>query len=295
MNAGAWAPQRAAVIGPGRMGGAVALALDAAGVPVVAVAGRGEEALQRFVALVPGAAVSDVGAAARAGDLVVVAVPDDAVEAVVAQVTAADAVREGSRWVHLAGSLGLAPLRPARLAGARVAACHPAASAPDAATGAAALAGAAWAVTADVRDTGWATALVTRLGGRPVAVADGARTLYHAALVLASNGTGGVVALARDLLAGAGVADPAPFLAPLATASVANVAVRGVAALTGPVSRGDAGTVARHVAELTAVLPEALPAYRALATLLLGQARRAGLDPAAAAGVARALEGDRGT
>ena len=64
----------------------------------------------------------------------------------------------------------------------------------------------------------------------------------------------------------------------------------GPAALTGPVRRGDAGTVARQVAELAALYPEALPAYRELARLLLGYARRGGLDDAAAAAVAAALD-----
>jgi predicted short-subunit dehydrogenase-like oxidoreductase (DUF2520 family) len=230
--------RRAAVIGPGRVGTAVGMALAAAGYDVAAVAGRGE----------------------------------------------------GSRWVHTSGGHGTDVLDLPRRAGAAVAACHPAQTFPDPDTGFASLPGTAWAVTAAERDLGWARVLVADLRGTPVTVAEGNRTLYHAGLAVGANATTSVVTMARDLLLGAGVQDPGAFLGPLVTTAGANAAERGAQALTGPVRRGDVGTVAAHLAELRAVLPEVVDIYVALQELALAQARRAGLDEEAAGRVAAVLE-----
>ena len=279
-----------AIIGPGRVGTALGMALSAAGYRVTAVAGGGEEALAQFVQRVPTAAPLPAAEAARGVELVVVAVPDDALASVVAGIARDEGVAEGSRWVHVSGGHGTEVLRPVRLAGAFVAACHPAQTFPDPDTGFAALPGSSWAVTADEADLGWARVLVTDLRGTPVTVPARSRTLYHAGLTVGSNATATVVTLARDLLLGAGVDDPGAFLGPLVTTSAANAADRGAAALTGPVRRGDAGTVAAHLAELRETLPEAVDAYVALSRLALGYARRAGLEAGAADAVAQALE-----
>lgn len=280
---------RVAVIGPGRVGTTLALALPAPAYRVVAVAGRGRPALETFAARLPGALVDSPEAAARRADLVLVCVPDDALAGVVRAVARADGVRQGSRWVHVSGGAGTEVLRPARLAGAAVAACHPAHTFPEPDAALTGLPGTAWAVTAAPPDLPWARRLVTDLGGRPVAVDERARALYHAGLALGSNATAAVVTLARELLLGAGIAQPEAFLSPLAEASVRGAAARGAAALTGPVRRGDAGTVARHLVELAQVMPEALEPYLALSRLALRHARLAGLDPQAARAVADTL------
>lgn len=277
------------MIGPGRVGTALALALAQAGHEIVAVAGRGQEDLDAFRARLPGARQLPAADAARAAELVLLAVPDDALDAVVREVARQDGVVEGSRWVHVAGGSGTEVLQPAALAGARVAACHPAQTFPDPDTGVANLPGAAWAVTAAPADLGWARVLVTDLRGSPVTVVEENRALYHSGLVVGANATSSVVTLARELLLGAGVGDPQAFLAPLATAAAGHAAERGAAALTGPVRRGDAQTVARHLAELRAVMPEAVDAYVELARLALRHARRVGLTDEAADAVATVL------
>lgn len=282
-------PATVSVIGPGRVGTALAMALPRELYQVHGVAGRSRAGIDRFTAAVPGARERNEAEAAREADVVLLAVPDDALVALVRSLAAADAVRPGTVWVHTAGGHGLAALEPARLAGARTAACHPAQTFPDPETGRASLPGTAWAVTAAPEQLGWAKAFVHALGGTPVEVAEANRTLYHAGLVMGANGASAVVAQARELLLGAGVDEPDAFLAPLVTAAVRNAAGRGVSALTGPVRRGDAGTVAEHLAELRAVLPEAVEPYTALMRLALVQARRAGLDETAAQAVDAAL------
>ena len=282
--------KRTAVIGPGRVGTALGMALAHAGYDVVAVAGRGQEALDDFVRRVPSAAALPLAEAGRAADLVIVAVPDDDLAGVVRAAARDDGVAEGSRWVHVSGGHGTDVLRPVHVAGAAVAACHPAQTFPDPDAGLAALPGCSWAVTAAEQDLGWARVLVTDLRGSPVTVPARGRTLYHAGLAVGSNATATVVTLARDLLLGAGIEDPAAFLGPLVTTSAANAADRGAAALTGPVRRGDAGTVAAHLEELREALPEAVGAYVEVARLALSYARRAGLDEDRAAAVADVLD-----
>ena len=281
---------RVAVLGPGRAGTAVALAAADAGYDMDAVAGRSEVTLSRFLALVPGAMAMPVTEAVQSADLVVVAVPDGTVEELVRELAVADVVHPGSRWIHLAGSLGLDVLEPVRLAGAQIAACHPAQTLSDPEAGRAALDGCAWAVTATEASRPWARRLVRDLGGTPFDVANTDRALYHTAMSLGANAVGAVVTLARELLLGIRVTEPEAFLTPLGVAAVQGAAQAGAATLTGPVRRGDAETVATHLRELAAVMPEMLDVYRELARLALVQARRSGLDAAVAEAVAHALD-----
>lgn len=289
--------RRVAVIGPGRVGGALAIALQRGGDSIVAVAGSSGVAtgtsasLARFAEIAPAAEVRPVAAVADGVDLVVCTTPDDAIEPTARAVAAADGVAEGQRWVHTAGGRGVEVLSSVVAAGGRAAACHPAMTFPDPITGAERLRGASWAVTADAADLGWARVLVTDLGGSPITLPATSRTLYHAGLAVGSNATSAVVALARDMLLGAGIDDPAGFLTPLATASAEGAAARGVDALTGPVSRGDSGTVAAHLQELRATFPEAVDAYVVLSELILAQSVRRGLAPERADAIRRALRG----
>lgn len=265
-----------AVIGPGRVGSVLAAALVRAGHRVVAVAGGSETSRERFITRIAGVrSYADPASAAAAAALVVIATPDDAIEAVVTAIALADVLTADHRVVHVSGARGVAPLRRAALAGARVAACHPAQTFPARDASPDLLLGTPWAVTADEPDRAWARDLVTQLGGDPQLVPEDARVLYHAALTVGSNAVGAVVSLARQLLVGARVADPAAFLGPLVTASVGNALEHGAAGITGPVVRGDAGTLRRHLAALDEDLPPIAAAYRELTRVVLTQVRPA--------------------
>jgi predicted short-subunit dehydrogenase-like oxidoreductase (DUF2520 family) len=277
---------RVAIIGPGRAGTLLAAASARAGWRVVAVTGGRASARHRVTEHVAGVrAYAEPAAAVEGAELVLLTVPDDAIEPVVDALVRADAVGPGQGVVHVAGSRGLAVLRRAGLAGARIAACHPAMTIPVGATDPDLLVNVPWAVTAPPSDREWARELVLALGGAPHDVADDARTLYHAALALASNAVGAAVVTARRLLLAAHVDDPAVFLRPLAHASVDNAATAGAVALTGPIVRGDVGTVAAHLAGIEADLPELSTAYRALARATLEPVR-----PALAPEVVAALD-----
>lgn len=281
--------RRVAIVGPGRVGGLLAVALSRAGHRVVAVAGGTPASRATVTANVAG--VRDVATpvdAAALADLLMLTVPDDAIATVVRDLARADAVGERHRVVHVAGSVGLDVLDLARRAGAGVAACHPAMTVPAGARDPELLHGVAWAITAAGADRDWAHDLVEDLGGDPIDVPDSSRVLYHAGLALGSNAVGAAVAAARQALLAAGIPDPQRFLAPLIAASVANVLRDGASALTGPVVRGDAGTVRRHLEHLEDDLPHLADVYRHLTAAIVSQA--VALDPEVAADLRSLLE-----
>ncbi|HVK20806.1 MAG TPA: DUF2520 domain-containing protein, partial [Actinokineospora sp.] len=120
-------------------------------------------------------------------------------------------------------------------------------------------------------------ALVMEMGAEPVRIPDSARPLYHTALAHGANHLVTLVAEAADLLRGAGVDNPERMLGPLLSAALDNALRHGDRALTGPVARGDAGTVRKHVGVLAKHAPDALPAYRALAARTADRATASGL------------------
>lgn len=282
---------RVAVIGPGRVGTLLAVAASRAGYRVVAVAGGSPSARDRVAQMVAGVRpMHDLVDAAERADLLLLAVPDHAIEPVVADLARADALGEHHRVVHVAGARGVDPLRTAARAGAQVAACHPAMTVPTGSVDPDVLVGVAWAVTTrSPEGNRWAFAFVRDLGGDPVAVPADRRALYHAGLTVGSNALAAAVATARQLLLAAGVADPAAFLTPLARTSMENIIDHGAAALTGPVVRGDGGTLETHLDAIDADVPMLGATYRHLMRATL-EAARPQLSAQAAAIIAHALE-----
>jgi predicted short-subunit dehydrogenase-like oxidoreductase (DUF2520 family) len=209
-------------------------------------------------------------------DLVLLTVPDDALAGLVAGLAATGAPLQGRLLVHASGRHGLAILDPAVRRGALPLALHPVMTFTGRADDAEKIAGICFGVTAPDQLRPVAEALVVEMGGEPVFIAEERRDTYHAALSSAANHLVTLVASACDLLRDAGVAEPARMLAPLLDAALENVLSLGDAALTGPVARGDAETVAAHVAAIGAAAPEALPAYLALARLTADRALAAG-------------------
>jgi predicted short-subunit dehydrogenase-like oxidoreductase (DUF2520 family) len=133
------------------------------------------------------------------------------------------------------------------------------------------LPGIAWGVT--TRDRAFATRLVADLGGAPEWIDEDARPVYHAALAHGANHLVTLVNEAADLLRTAGVDRPERVLSPLLHAALDNALQLGDGALTGPVSRGDAGTVGKHLDRMPA---DAVPAYLALARRTADRAIAAG-------------------
>jgi predicted short-subunit dehydrogenase-like oxidoreductase (DUF2520 family) len=253
------------VVGSGRVGATLGAALAGAGHRVVAASGVSDPSRSRAQAMLPGAVLVTPPEVLQAADLVVVAVPDDALADLVAGLAAVGAVRQGQLVVHTCGRYGVGVLAPATRAGALPMALHPVMTFTGTSLDLGRLAGCSFGVTAPAPLRPVAEALVLEMGGEPVWVEEAARELYHAALAHGSNHLVTLVAQSMDLLAAAGVQEPGRVLGPLLGASLDNALRAGDAATTGPVVRGDAGTVAGHVRAVRAVSPEILATYRALA------------------------------
>ena len=271
---------RVGVVGAGRVGAVLGAALHRVGHVPVAVSAVSQASRARAEALLPGVPVVPVDEVVRAADLVLLTVPDDALADLVTGLVATGALQRGTLVAHTSGRHGLAVLEPALAAGALPLALHPALPFAGTAVDLERLVGTAFGVTAPEPLLPVAEALVLEMGGEPVRLTEEQRPLWHAALAHGANHLTTLVASAADLLRAAGVAEPGPVLAPLLGSALDGALVRGDDALTGPVARGDAGTVAAHLAALAAAAPDVLPSYVAMARLTADRALASGrLDP----------------
>jgi predicted short-subunit dehydrogenase-like oxidoreductase (DUF2520 family) len=267
---------RVGVVGAGRVGTALAVALGRAGHDVAAVSAVSDASIRRIEQRLPGVAIRQPPEVVASADLVLMTVPDDVLPGLVAGLAATGAAVEGRLIAHASGRHGLAVLDPVVRAGALPLALHPVMTFTGRPDDIDRLAGISFGVTAPDPLRPVAEALVVEMGGEPVFIAEEQRDLYHAALASGANYLVTLVVQASDLLRDAGVTHPARMLGPLLSAALDNALRLGDAALTGPVARGDADTVASHVNALRADAPEALPAYLALARLTADRAVAAG-------------------
>ncbi|MFC5723735.1 Rossmann-like and DUF2520 domain-containing protein [Streptomyces gamaensis] len=265
------------VVGAGRVGPALAAALQLAGHRPVAASGVSDASVSRAAALLPGVPLVPPAEVLARAELVLLTVPDDVLPDLVSGLAETGAVRPGQILVHTSGRHGIAVLDPARRAGALPLALHPAMTFTGTPVDVQRLAGCSFGVTAPEELRLAAEALVIEMGGEPEWVEESARPLYHAALAIGANHLVTLVAQAMELLRMAGVEHPARQLGPLLGAALDNALRSGDAALTGPVARGDAGTVAAHIEQLRAHAPHAVASYVAMARTTADRALAHGL------------------
>jgi predicted short-subunit dehydrogenase-like oxidoreductase (DUF2520 family) len=265
------------VVGAGRVGSALGRALDLAGHTVVAASGVSDASHERVRERLPGVPLLPVPEVVAAADLVLFTVPDDALPALVEGLVSTDVTVRGKLLLHTSGRYGTGVLEAATRAGGLPLALHPVMTFTGRPDDVDRLAGISFGVTAPEPLRPVAEALVVEMGGEPVWIPEDRRTLYHAALAGGANHLVTLVVESMDLLGRAGVENPSRMLGPLLGAALDNALRLGVRGLTGPVARGDAGTVAGHVEELGRVSPEARGAYVALARLTADRALAAGL------------------
>ncbi|MET7744645.1 DUF2520 domain-containing protein [Streptomyces sp. NPDC005385] len=265
------------VVGAGRVGPALAAALQLAGHRPVAVSGVSDASRRRAAQLLPDVPLLSPAQVLERSELVLLTVPDDALPELVEGLAETGAVRPGQLVVHTSGRYGARVLDPVLRAGALPLALHPAMTFTGTAVDVQRLAGCSFGVTAPDELRLAAEALVIEMGGEPEWIAEESRPLYHAALALGANHLVTLVAESMELLRTAGVEAPDRMLGPLLGAALDNALRSGDAALTGPVARGDAGTVAAHVAELREHAPQTVAGYLAMARATADRALAHGL------------------
>ncbi|HLG71871.1 MAG TPA: DUF2520 domain-containing protein [Chloroflexota bacterium] len=251
---------RPAFVGAGRVANVLAPALERAGYPVVAVASRSEPSAERLAGRLARCHVIPVEEAADTAEVVFLTVPDDAIAEAAARIR----WRPGSAAVHCSGATEINVLARAAELGAEIGGFHPLQTFAGAD---AELTGIRVAIEAEGRLRQTLQEMAASLGCTPLELRPGDRALYHASGAFAHNYW---VTLFREAvrlwgLLGYSEAEALNALLPLARASLSNVERLGVAgALTGPIARGDAGTVRRHIDALRERAPDLLPLYLAL-------------------------------
>ncbi|MGH7722862.1 MAG: DUF2520 domain-containing protein [Candidatus Dormibacteria bacterium] len=282
-----------AFIGAGRAGSALATALAGAGRAVVAVHSRTAAHAARLATATGAVVVPAAVDAVRRADITFATVPDIEIARVAATIAAAAVPLPGRSLVHCSATHGPEVLEAALASGAVIGAFHPL-QALAGAQSAGLLRGSSFSLEAPPPLLAQLGTLVADLGGHVIEVPPGGRALYHAAAVLVGNAPPALRARASSLLEEAGVeaAEAHRALAALLHGAASNaVAAGAAAALTGPVVRGDAATVARHLDVLVAD-PSTRELYRRLALEMLALAgpegREAVADILAAAAPPRA-------
>ncbi|MDO4258084.1 MAG: DUF2520 domain-containing protein [Actinomycetaceae bacterium] len=238
------------VIGMGHVGPVIASALRSVGHEIIGVSASSPESRERADAMLPGVPITEVPALVNESELVILAVPDDQIGPLVSGLADLGAWKVGQLVAHLSGAHGIALLDPATRAGAIPLAIHPAMTFTGWSADVARLVGTPFAVTAPAPFLPIAHALVVELGGEPVDIAENDRVAYHAALTHGANHLATLVLQSLDTLRAAGVDEPGHFAAPLFSAALDRALREGDNAISGPIPRGDAGTVAEHIRAL---------------------------------------------
>lgn len=266
-----------AIIGLGKVGTAVGYLLRQNGYSVVAAVDASEDTLRKNIAYTGGEAFTDIGQLPLQADCFIITTGDDQIEEACRRLAAR--VHFPAVVLHMSGVGSVAMLDAAKRAGARVGSVHPLQTFSDVEGAIQSLPGSFFGVTVDSSLERWAEELVRSLGGIPFFVADEDRPLYHAAACVVSNYFVGLLSMAEKIyvLLGLNEEEARKAFWPLLTATMRNVGQKGlVPSLTGPIARGDLGTLKKHMESMEKRMPELLPLYKELGQITTDVARRQG-------------------
>lgn len=255
---------RLGFIGAGTVGTALAVRLNQSGYPVVAVSSRSQASAQKLAQAVGGCRVFDSHqSAADNAELIFITTPDDAIAPVVAEIN----WHPGQSVIHCSGADSVGILQPAKKAGAEVGAFHPLQTFASVKQAIDNMPGSTFALEAEEPLLATLKEMAIALGGNWVVLKASDKVLYHASAVIACNYLVTLVKLAGDLWQTFGVPPPqaTQALLPLLRGTLHNIETIGIPnCLTGPIARGDIGTINKHLNALKQTAPHLLPTYREL-------------------------------
>ena len=251
-------------IGAGTVGTALAIRLSGKGYPVVAVSSRTITSAERLAETVPGCrAYDNAQAVADSAQLVFITTPDDAIAKVAGEIQ----WKTGQGVVHCSGADSTDILEPARQCGAIVGGFHPLQTFANTAHAIENIPGSTFAIEADALLLATLQGMATDLEGTFIKLNAGDKVLYHAAAVVACNYLVTLVKMATDLWQSFGVSSQQATrsLLPLLRGTLNNIDNVGIPdCLTGPIARGDSGTIKKHISALERSAPGILSTYREL-------------------------------
>jgi predicted short-subunit dehydrogenase-like oxidoreductase (DUF2520 family) len=288
------------VIGAGRLGTALTIALTSKGYPIRAVAARRAAHARKSIAFsnLPSQTLAlgaDQLEQLPPSDLVLITTPDDAIAGIARTFARLGrSARQRSTFLHTSGALSSEVLAPLAKRGFHTGSLHPLISVSDPRAGAEALSGAFYCVEGDSVATRVAKAIVRDLNGNAFTIKPESKALYHAAAVMASPHLVALFDLALQMLVSCGLKakEAQQVLTPLVQSTVNNLKQSlPEKALTGTFARGDVATVERHLKALSGKrLAETLEIYKLLGLHSLQLAGRRGLDPKLATQIKNVLK-----
>jgi predicted short-subunit dehydrogenase-like oxidoreductase (DUF2520 family) len=263
-------------IGAGTVGTALAVLLGRLGYRVVMVYSRSRSSSLKLAGRVSGCRVADSGqAVADNADLIFITTPDT----VIGEVAALVKWRKGTSVIHCSGADSTAVLEPARRAGAMVGCCHPLQTFAGVARAIENLPGSTFALEAEEPLLTTLKDMAQALGGHAIELQAGDKVAYHAAAVLASNYLVTLVKMAADLWQTFDIPPDQAIqaLLPLIRGTLHNIETIGIPqCLTGPIARGDTGTIEKHLKMLREKAPSLLFPYQELGLQTVPIARAKG-------------------
>jgi predicted short-subunit dehydrogenase-like oxidoreductase (DUF2520 family) len=264
-HAGPGEPPIIGIVGAGAVGTALGVALSRAGWPIGAVASRDPARRERFRSLVGVNRVfADPEPILDEVELIILTVPDDAIAGLAGSLR----MYGGQAMIHTSGALGAEVLAPAMAAGTQIGAFHPLVAFADTERAVAALHGATVAIEGDDQLASMLADMADAIGATAVRLAPGSKAAYHAAAVLAAGGFIALLDAIAELgrVAGLDEAGSLAVYGRLIEGTLDNARALGIrAALTGPITRGDVGTLESHLAALRAHAPGVTDLYVAAA------------------------------
>ena len=266
-------------IGAGTMASTLAIGLRDKDYPIVAVSSRSQASAKNLAQLIDGChSVSNNQHVADAAEFIFIATPDDVIASIVSQIQ----WHSGHSVIHCSGVDSVNILELARKSGARVGVFHPLQTFAGFGQAVKNIPGTTFALEAEEPLLGTLKALATALGGRWIELEAGDKVIYHVAAVIACNYLVTLIKLATDLWQTFAIPpeQATQALLPLIRGTINNVDTIGIPdCLTGPIARGDSGTIKKHLVALQKVAPEVVSTYRELGLKSLPIAlKKGGID-----------------
>lgn len=265
-----------AIIGLGKVGTAIGYLLNESGHKVVAIHDKSTESLNNARVYTGGKKYLSACQSIADADCVFITTPDDLILKICNEISRSKTIA-GKFVFHMSGAGGLDLLEPAKKSGAFVASIHPVQSFSSIENAIKNIPGSLFGITAEKKAEKLAKEIVVDLGGIPFSISARQRSLYHAAACFASNYLVSLLYAVESIYHSVGInkTNAQRAYLPLVYGTLQNIEKSGsVQALTGPISRGDSGTVQNHIATLKDSLPQYLPLYAELGLLTTEIARK---------------------